>query len=43
MARDLYFYHHRVRLTVIHKGNSLVWSLNAIDSHARLAALDADL
>jgi hypothetical protein len=39
----LYFHLNRVLLIIVYKGNNLVWLLDAINGHARLAVPGADL
>jgi len=40
---DLYVYLKRVLLPVVHKGNNLLWPLDAIDGYAHFAVPGADL
>jgi hypothetical protein len=42
-ACGLYFHLNRVLLTVVHKRNNLIVSLDAIDGHAHLTVPGADL
>jgi hypothetical protein len=43
VSYDLYFHLNRVFPTVVHKRNSLILLLDAIDGHVRLAVPGADL